>query len=64
MLLGRSDDASLVESSLAGDARSVEALVIRYQRKAYAVARAIALDTPAADRRLPHGGGLYPESPA
>ena len=37
-------DARLVTSALAGDPRSVEELVLKYQRRAYAVARAIGLN--------------------
>ncbi len=42
-------DARLVTSALAGDPRSVEELVLKYQRRAYAVARAIGLNAAEPD---------------
>jgi RNA polymerase sigma factor (sigma-70 family) len=48
-LLGRPSDTSLVDGAVAVDSRSVETLVMRYQRKAYAVVRTIAFDSPAVD---------------
>ncbi len=42
-------DARLVMNALAGDPRSVEELVLRYQPRAYAVARAIGLNSAEPD---------------
>jgi len=44
-----SNDASLVERARAGDAGALEALVLRYQRQAHAVARAIGVGRDAVD---------------
>ena len=49
LLLDPRTDASLVRKALAGRTNCLEALVLRYQRKAYAVARAVSLDPDRAD---------------
>lgn len=48
-LLDRFKDESLVRGAMRGEPRSLESLISRYQRKAYAIARAISLDPDAAD---------------